>query len=166
MFCQPKILDIFLISPWKHMLWFSIEAPQRGTSNEYPQHMFLWRSKKNIMWIPAFIPSYANAGWKSCRLSILMSYSANTVKVIYFCFFSLSLLLLHYFSVNPRFYCYLSFSYKFIISLCFFFSFFLGVWSFSPLRKDAYSNIQKISPPKTENFQVKTLIFFRYLLKT
>ena len=24
-----------------------------------------------------------------------------------------------------------------------------------PLRKHAYSNIQKISPPKTENFQVK-----------
>ena len=22
--------------------------PHRGTSNEYPQHMFLWRNKKNI----------------------------------------------------------------------------------------------------------------------
>ena len=30
------------------MLWYSIEAPQRGTSNEYPQHMFLLRNKKNI----------------------------------------------------------------------------------------------------------------------
>ena len=29
-----------------------------------------------------------------------------------------------------------------------------------------YSNIQKISPPKTENFQIKTLIFFIFLLKT
>ena len=28
------------------------------------------------------------------------------------------------------------------------------------LRKHTYSNILKISPPKTENFQIKTLIFF------
>ena len=27
---------------------YSLEAPWRGTSNEYPQHMFLWRNKKNI----------------------------------------------------------------------------------------------------------------------
>ena len=35
-----------------------------------------------------------------------------------------------------------------------------------PLRKHAYSNILKISLPKTENFQIKTLIFFTFLLKT
>ena len=29
-----------------------------------------------------------------------------------------------------------------------------------PLRKQAYSNILKISPPKTESFQIKILIFF------
>ena len=28
------------------------------------------------------------------------------------------------------------------------------------LRKHAYSNILKISPPKTESFQIKNLIFF------
>ena len=27
---------------------YSLEAPCRGASNEYPQHMFLWRKKKNI----------------------------------------------------------------------------------------------------------------------
>ena len=27
---------------------YSLEAPHRGTSKEYPQHMFLWRNKKNI----------------------------------------------------------------------------------------------------------------------
>ena len=54
--------DIFLISPQKHMLWYSLEAPCRGASNEYPQHMFLWRNKKNIMWIPPLICSY---GWQS-----------------------------------------------------------------------------------------------------
>ena len=25
-----------------------LEAPCQGTSNEYPQHMFSWRRKKNI----------------------------------------------------------------------------------------------------------------------
>ena len=30
------------------MLWYLIEAPLWGASNEYPQHMFLWQSKKNI----------------------------------------------------------------------------------------------------------------------
>ena len=37
-----------LISPRKHMLWYSLEAPRRGASNEYPQHMFSWRNKKDI----------------------------------------------------------------------------------------------------------------------
>ena len=36
----------------------------------------------------------------------------------------------------------------------------------STLRKHAYSNVLKISPPKTESFQIKILIFFIYLLKT
>ena len=35
-----------------------------------------------------------------------------------------------------------------------------------PLRKHAYSNILKISPPKNENFQIKILILFIFLLKT
>ena len=30
------------------MLWYSVEAPRQGTSNEYPQHMFLLRNKKGI----------------------------------------------------------------------------------------------------------------------
>ena len=32
--------------------------------------------------------------------------------------------------------------------------------------KHAYSNILKILPPKNENFQIKILIFFIFLLKT
>ena len=38
----------------------------------------------------------------------------------------------------------------------------LGVSRFiaTPLQKHAYSNIKKISPPKTENFQVKNSDFF------
>ena len=30
------------------MLWYSLEVPRRGASNEYSQHMFLSRNKKNI----------------------------------------------------------------------------------------------------------------------
>ena len=30
------------------MLWYSLEVPHRGASNEYPQRIFLWRIKKNI----------------------------------------------------------------------------------------------------------------------
>ena len=36
------------------------------------------------------------------------------------------------------------------------------IWRLSALRKHAYSNILKISPPKTESFQIKILIFFLY----
>ena len=32
----------------------------------------------------------------------------------------------------------------------------------SSLRKHAHSNILKISPPKTESFQIKILMFFSY----
>ena len=38
------------------MLWYSLEAPQWGTSNEYTQHMFLCRNKKNY---PRIITRYS-----------------------------------------------------------------------------------------------------------
>ena len=31
------------------MLWYSLEVPHCGTSNEYPQYMFTWRNTKNIL---------------------------------------------------------------------------------------------------------------------
>ena len=34
------------------------------------------------------------------------------------------------------------------------------------LRKHAFTNILKISPPKTQSFQIKILIFFIFLLKS
>ena len=61
LFSQPKIVDIFLISPQKHNLHkniccgYSLEARHKGASNEYPQHMFTWRNKKNIFLIPTLI---------------------------------------------------------------------------------------------------------------
>ena len=58
LFFQLKNTDLFLISSRKHMLWYSLEAPRRGASNEYPQHMFLWRNKKKISWYIPLIWSY------------------------------------------------------------------------------------------------------------
>ena len=41
------------------MLWYSLKALHWGASNEYPQHMFSWRNKKNINLIPTLIKAYA-----------------------------------------------------------------------------------------------------------
>ena len=40
------------------MLWYSLEAPRRGASNGYPQHMFSRRNNENNMRIPTLIWSY------------------------------------------------------------------------------------------------------------
>ena len=37
---------------------YSLEVPRGGASNEYTQHMFLLRNKKNIMWIPSYLELY------------------------------------------------------------------------------------------------------------
>ena len=39
---------IFLISPQKHMLWYSLEAPRRGASNEYHKICFHGEIRKKI----------------------------------------------------------------------------------------------------------------------
>ena len=70
---QLKIIDFFFISLQKHMLWYSLEVPHWGTSNEYPQHMFSWRNKKNVFFFVFFflyIPSYLELCtiWKCSRL--------------------------------------------------------------------------------------------------
>ena len=39
---------IFLISAQKHRLWYSLEPPHRGGSNEYLQSMFWAEIRKNI----------------------------------------------------------------------------------------------------------------------
>ena len=53
-----KMLISFLFLDKNICCGYSLEAPCRGASNEYPQHMFLSRNKKNIMWIPSLICSY------------------------------------------------------------------------------------------------------------
>ena len=47
-FLQPNILIFFLMLHEKICCGYSFEGPLRGASNEYPQHMFLWRSEKEI----------------------------------------------------------------------------------------------------------------------
>ena len=37
---------------------YPLEAARRGASNEYPQHMFSWRNKTDIMRIPPLICNY------------------------------------------------------------------------------------------------------------
>ena len=44
-FFQQISIDIFLISPQKHMLAVLIRKPHQDPSNEYPQNMFLRRNK-------------------------------------------------------------------------------------------------------------------------
>ena len=88
-------------------MWYSLEPPRQGGSNEYPQSMFLSKSKKTKVYPckPQFY--YIKVGLKG-------------VNIIQVCF-------------RDETY---------------------------PLRKHAYSNILKISPPKTESFPIKVLIFF------
>ena len=43
-----KVMIFFLISPWKRMLWYSLEVPWWDTSNEYPQNMSSRRNNKTF----------------------------------------------------------------------------------------------------------------------
>ena len=36
-----EVYIVFIISAQKHRLWYPLELPRRGGSNEYPQSMFL-----------------------------------------------------------------------------------------------------------------------------
>ena len=49
---------------------YSLEAPHRGTSNEYPQHMFLWRNKK------------ISSTGKSALSEVLHSFVEKMIKII------------------------------------------------------------------------------------
>ena len=43
---EEYLMMFFLLFDKKYIYcWYPLEAPLRGASNEYPQHMFLWRSK-------------------------------------------------------------------------------------------------------------------------
>ena len=60
LFFNQKVLIFFLFFHKNICCGYSLEVPHWGASNEYPQHMFLWRSKKNNIWITPLIWSYVN----------------------------------------------------------------------------------------------------------
>ena len=55
LFFHLKSAYIFLKPPQKHMLRYSLEMRQQGTSNEYPQCMFWGEIIKIIVWIPRHV---------------------------------------------------------------------------------------------------------------
>ena len=68
-------LKIFRLKNWyfsnfcsKHRLWYSLEPPRRGGSNEYPQSMVLSRNKKNNIYPykPQFY--YIKVGFKGVKI--------------------------------------------------------------------------------------------------
>ena len=65
---QMKIFDIFLIFAQNIDCGYTLEPPQRGGSNEYPQSMF-WSKNKKIMYTPVN-PSFTIEKWgvRGCSL--------------------------------------------------------------------------------------------------
>ena len=63
-----KNSDIFHISAESIDYGYSLELPQGGSSNEYPQSMFLSRNKKNNVYPckPQFY--YINVGFKGVNI--------------------------------------------------------------------------------------------------
>ena len=60
LYSSKKMLIFFLFLNKNICCGYSLEAPRQGAFNEYPQHMYSSRKKKNIMWIPPLICSYAS----------------------------------------------------------------------------------------------------------
>ena len=65
---QIKNSDIFHISAWNIDCGYSLEPPHRGSSNEYPQSMFLSRNNKNNVYPckPQFY--YTKEGFKGVKI--------------------------------------------------------------------------------------------------
>ena len=63
-----KKSDIFHISAQNIYYGYSLELPRRGSSNEYPQSMFLSRNKKNNVYPckPQFY--YIKVGFKGVKI--------------------------------------------------------------------------------------------------
>ena len=80
-FVKWKVLSIVLLSPQKRMLWYSLEVPHRGASNEYPQHMLLWRNKKKKNWTP-LLSIVLERKEISCLHFVLVSFLTSTLKIV------------------------------------------------------------------------------------
>ena len=62
---------------------YSLKVPHWGTFNEYPQHMFSWRNKKNIIWISPPIMSYDITSWKHIHMKATRTSIQGTVHIWY-----------------------------------------------------------------------------------
>ena len=84
-----KMLISFLFLHENICCGHPLEAPRWGASNEYPQHMFSWRNKKNIMWIPLLICSYESdqnlglSAWRNPWLS--KRHAQSSRNLFYWC---------------------------------------------------------------------------------
>ena len=54
LFFKQKLLIFLLFLNENICCGYALEVPQLGTSNEYQQHIFSWRNKKNV-WIPSYL---------------------------------------------------------------------------------------------------------------
>ena len=87
-----EVYIIFIISAQKHRLWYSLELPRRGGSNEYSQSMFLaeiWKISEFFIWKFSFFlvvkfSVYLNSLVFVMLLLISSSFEASDHEFIYF----------------------------------------------------------------------------------
>ena len=65
---QLKNSDILHISAQNIDCGYSLEPPQRGSSNKYPKSMFLSRNKKNNVYPSKLLFYYIKVGFKGVKI--------------------------------------------------------------------------------------------------
>ena len=75
-----KNSDIFHVSAQNLDCGYSLELPHRGSSNEYPQSMFLSRNNKNNVypWKPQFY--YIKVGFKGVKIIQVCFHDEHTYR--------------------------------------------------------------------------------------
>ena len=164
-----KICWCFFISLWKHLLLHSLESSHNGASNEHPQHMFSWRNKKNVYMdmvnvLKFHTPksdkmAYANSAYPDQTAPEGAVWSGSAL-------FAILLIILRNNCIKSKILAQ-NVSNK-VFEL-------LGHLTYCSYLEPSSSNITKTSlfkftenliTSKTENFQIKILIFYIFLLKT
>ena len=82
--CQGRVFGdnlgiIFLFLRKNICCGYSLEVPRWGASNEYPQHMLLWRTGENYPWIIVKYSSLTNLLLNACTISTLPSLFINII---------------------------------------------------------------------------------------
>ena len=76
-FSTKKVFTDFLFLNGNICCGYSLEVPRWGTSNEYPQHIFLYRNKKRLFLILPLIWSYDTPTTDSTR------FKKYLLKIVY-----------------------------------------------------------------------------------